>query len=137
MCDLIRFLLIAVVIGTLPGCGGGPSPAKGGTPGKLTFGSDVSSDLKVTIFRTESGVFQSLGFGTTSTDGSFILYRSGAAEPLWLEPGDYRFTLESIGPPVQFPPKFLQPESTPLKVTWTSDMTTLLLDAPEELISQD
>lgn len=136
MCDLIRILVLAVVFGTLPGCGG-PAPAEGGTPGKLTFGSDVSSDIQITVHQRVSGGFQELGFGNTSADGSFILYKSGAKEPLWLEPGDYRFTLESIGPPVQFPEELQEPNSTPLKVTWTSDMTSLLLDLPRELIAQE
>ena len=136
MLRLIRVLLLAVVLVALPGCGGGPSPSKGGTPGKLTFGSNVSSDIKVTIHRNAASGFEELGFANTAADGSFVLYNLGATEPLWLEPGDYAFTLESIGPPVEFPEEFVKPESTPLKVTWTSDMTSVSLDAPPELLTE-
>ena len=126
MLKMIRVILLAVVLVALPGCGGGPSPSKGGTPGKLTFGSNVSSDIKVTIHRDAASGFEELGFANNS----------GATEPLWLEPGDYAFTLESIGPPVEFPGEFVKPESTPLKVTWTSDMTSISLEAPPELLTE-
>jgi hypothetical protein len=136
MLTFIKVFALAVAVVVLPGCGGGASPAKGGTPGKLTFGSAVSSDIKITIHRSAAGGFEELGFANTAVDGSFVLYNSGATEPLWLESGDYAFTLESIGPPVEFPDEFTKPDSTPLKVTWTSDMTSISLDAPPELLAE-
>jgi hypothetical protein len=134
MLMFIRCLIISVVPAILAGCGGGSSPAKGGTPGTLAFGANVSSDIRVTIHRRASGGFEVLGFANTAADGTFVLYNSGATEPLWLEPGNYAFTLESIGPPIEFPKEFTQPESTPLKVKWESDMSSIRLDAPPELL---
>ena len=80
--------------------------------------------------------FQPIGFGNTAVDGSFLLYTPGADGPLWLEPGDYVFTLESLGPPVQFPDVYVNAETSPLKVTWSREMQTLALKAPESLITQ-
>ena len=134
MLTFIRGIILTVAVVVLAGCGGGSAPAKGGTPGTLTFGSNVSSDIRVSIHRSVSGGFEVLGFANTAADGTFVLYNSGATEPLWLEPGDYAFTLETIGPPVEFPEEFTRPESTPLKVTWASDMSSIRLDAPPELL---
>lgn len=134
MLTLIRIFVVTVLAAVLAGCGSGTTSAQGGTPGKLTFGSNVSSDIRITIYHSVAGGFQELGFANTTGDGSFVLYNSGATEPLWLEPGDYVFTLESIGPPVQFPKDFLKPESTPLKVNWTSEMDSINLETPEELL---
>ena len=134
MLTFIKGLALSAVVAMLVGCGGGASPAKGGTPGTLTFGSNVSSDIRVTLHRSAAGGFEVLGFANTAADGTFVLYNSGATEPLWLEPGDYAFTLETIGPPVEFPKEFTRPESTPLKVKWESDMSSIRLDAPPELL---
>jgi hypothetical protein len=76
-----------------------------------------------------------VGFGTTDNAGHFELLTPDGQAALYLEPGNYTFTLESVGPPVQFPEEYLQPETTPLKVTWTADMSSLDLVAPEELIA--
>ena len=134
MLTFIRGPALSAVVAVLAGCGGGSAPAKGGTPGTLTFGANVSSDIRVTIHRSVAGGFEVLGFANTAADGTFVLYNSGATEPLWLEPGDYAFTLETIGPPVEFPKAFTRPESTPLKVKWESDMSSIRLDAPPELL---
>ena len=131
-----QILAVAVVVIAVSGCGSGTSPAKGGTPGKLTFGSDVSSYIRITIHRSGASGFEQLGFANTAADGSFVLYNSLATEQLWLEPGDYVFTLESIGPPVQFPKAYVKPESTPLKVTWNSEMNSINLDMPPKLLEK-
>ena len=128
-------LIIAILIaGFLCGCSGSRSPAKGGTAGALMFGPEVTSDILVTVYKKNDNGFQSIGFGTMAVNGSFILYNNGATEPLWLEPGDYKFTLESIGPPIKFPAPYLKPESSPLHVNWNSDMTSLVLQAPGNLL---
>jgi hypothetical protein len=48
---------------------------------------------------------------------------------LWLPPGEYRITLESIGPPIQIPKAYTLAESTPLKASWTATDETLKLEA--------
>ncbi len=117
------------------GCDSATVPAKGGTSGTLKFGADVTSDIVVTVHQSIGGQFSPVGFGTTIQDGSFILYNAGATEPFWLEPSDYVFTLESIGPPVRFPKEYLSPKTTPLKVTWTAEMKSVDLEAPQKLIA--
>jgi hypothetical protein len=130
----LKFITPMLIAGFLGGCSGATSPAKGGTAGALMFGPEVTSDILVTVYQKNDTGFQSIGFGTTAVNGSFILYNTGATEPLWLEPGDYKFTLESIGPPVRFPAPYTTPESSPLHVNWNSDMTSLVLQAPENLL---
>lgn len=131
----LRLLLTAISLHCLVGCGSATVPAEGGTTGSLKFGPEVTSDIVVTVHQQNGGQFSAIGFGTTIQDGSFILYKTGATEPLWLEPGDYVFTLESIGPLVQFPDEYLEPKATPLKITWTADMKSADLEAPQELIA--
>lgn len=130
----LKFITPMLMAGFLCGCSGATSPAKGGTAGALMFGPEVTSDILVTVYKKSDIGFQSIGFGTTAVNGSFILYNNGATEPLWLEPGDYAFTLESIGPPVKFPAPYQKPESSPLHVNWNSEMPSLVLQAPENLL---
>ena len=132
----LKFALLAVSFHCLVGCGSATAPAEGGTTGILKFGANVTSDIVVTVHQQNGGQFSAIGFGTTIQDGSFILYKPGATEPLWLEPGEYVFSLESIGPPIQIPAEYQKAESTPLKITWTSDMKSLNLEAPEKLLNQ-
>jgi len=116
------------------GCSGSPAPAKGGTPGTLTFADGVTSDINVTVNQAIDGGFQQTGFGTTGLEGAFVLYQMGAAGPLWLEPGDYVFTLESIGPPITFPKEDRSPQTTPLKITWNADSKSVDLTVPQKML---
>jgi hypothetical protein len=86
------------------------------------------------VHRKEGAAFQQLGFGTTDGVGKFFLVKTGGQEALMLEPGEYSVTLEPVGPQIAFPPIYLQPEKSPLKSTWNADMTSLDLNAPEELL---
>jgi hypothetical protein len=91
----------------------------------------VLSDVQLQIYKAEGNNFQPVGFGVTKLDGSFALFEPGARGPLWLMPGTYRCTLQSIGAPVAFPKEYQNPETTPLTFTWTSDRKQLHLVAPE------
>jgi hypothetical protein len=127
-----RVFLLTVSL--LAGCSDAPAPATGGTPGTLTFGDGVTSDINITVHRSSAGSFQPIGFGLTDVEGKFILYQTGAAGPLWLEPGDYVFTLESVGPSITFPKEYLSPLSTPLNLSWTADSTSADLKVSQKLL---
>lgn len=122
-------------VSLLNGCSDGPIPATGGTPGTLKFGDGVTSDINITVHRNSAGSFQPIGFGLTDIEGKFILYQTGAAGPLWLEPGDYAFTLESVGPSIAFPKEYLSPLLTPLKLSWTADSKSADLTTSQKLLS--
>jgi hypothetical protein len=130
-------LILAVFLFTvslLSGCSDAPAPATGGTPGTLTFGDGVTSDINITVHRSSAGSFHPIGFGLTDVEGKFILYQTGAAGPLWLDPGDYVFTLESVGPAIAFPKEYLRPQSTPLKLSWTADSKSADLTLSQKLL---
>lgn len=57
----------------------------------------------------------------TAADGSFRLATDLDVEPLWLEPGDYRVTLESVGSPVAIPAEYGDVDRTPLRIHWNDD----------------
>lgn len=118
----------------LTGCSDAAAPTTGGTPGSLTFADGVTSDINITVHRNSTGSFQAIGFGLTDVEGKFVLYQTGAAGPLWLEPGDYVFTLESVGPSIAFPKEYLSPQSTPLKLIWTTDSTSADLTVSQKLL---
>lgn len=124
-------LLLTATI--LCGCSNGPTPATGGTRGTLTFADGVTSDISITVHRNSAGSFQPIGFGLTDVEGKFMLYQTGAVGPLWLEPGDYVFTLESVGPPIAFPKEYLNPQSTPLKLSWTAESASADLSISQKL----
>ncbi|MFO0978767.1 MAG: hypothetical protein U0996_20335 [Planctomycetaceae bacterium] len=126
---------ILFAVSLLLGCDSGPSPAKGGTHGTLKFGDAVTSEIVVTVQKANGTSFEVVGFGTTQPDGSFVLYKPGASEPLFLEPGKYSCTLESVGPPVKLPKEFLDASRSPLTVEWTADSKALDLTAPAKILS--
>ena len=129
---LNRFITL-ILVGSLLGCSE-PTVSKDGSIGTLKFGTQTLGDICVVVHKKEGSAFQQLGFGTTDGTGMFFLLKTGGREALILEPGDYTFTLEPVGPQIAFPPVYLQPEKSPLKSTWTADMTSLDLNAPEELL---
>src|SRR5262245_36355928 len=95
-----RFWLLFGVLAVLPAGCGGVHPVVGGTPGSLHAGDDFLSDIQVTVYQTEGGLMQAVGFGVTDHDGAFELATNGARGPLRLAPGEYRCTLESAGAPL-------------------------------------
>ena len=129
---LNRFITL-ILVSSLLGCSE-PTVSKDGSIGTLKFGTQTLGDICVGVHKKEGSAFQQLGFGTTDGTGMFFLLKTGGQEALILEPGDYTFTLEPVGPQIAFPPVYLQPEKSPLKSTWTADMTSLDLNAPEELL---
>jgi hypothetical protein len=131
----MKYVAVCWLLICLSGCGSSSTPAVGGTPGSLKFGTTVTSDIRLSVHLNQSGSFLSTGFATTASDGSFVLYSPDAKAPLWLEPGEYSFTLESIGPSLQLPDAYKKPELSPLKITWTSDMKSVDLEVPEKLLA--
>lgn len=79
---------------------------------------ELMSDIQVTVHKVEGATSETVGFGVTGAEGAFQLMTNGAQGPLWLTPGEYRFTLESAGAPVPIPKQYGQAASTSLKVTW-------------------
>lgn len=73
-----------------------------------------------------------IGFGVTDAAGGFELVTNGARGALWLIPGEYRFTLESAGAPVQFANDYARAETTPLRVSWSDGdgILDLEVDSP-------
>lgn len=112
-------LLLILASGSLVTTGCGPRSVKGGTQGILIVNDEAWPDLQLTVHQWEENSGEIIGFAVTKGDGSFELLLNGAEGPLWLTPGDYRFTLETVGPPMKIPKIFTQPETTPLKINWT------------------
>ncbi len=123
--------LILAAASAMPGCGGA-HPVVGGTRGVLRMGDELTSDIQVTVHQVDGDATRPVGFGVTALDGSFELVTNGAHGPLWLSPGEYRFTLESAGSPVPLPTEFARPESTPLAVAWSTDDCDLDLEIVQQ-----
>ncbi len=111
-------------------CGCGAKSVPGGTKGVLLVGGSPMSELQINVYAITNGMPQAIGFGVTAEDGSFLLYQTGASSGLWLTPGEYRFTLESVGAPTVIPNEFTSAATTPWKVQWTGTEPTLNLDLP-------
>lgn len=96
-------------------------PAKrstpGGTAGVLSLKSGQPlADIQLGVF-AESGADELLGTGVSGLDGSFALRDPQAQRPLWLEPGKYKLTLESVGTvPIRLPAAWGKPAKTPLRM---------------------
>ena len=128
-----EMLVLLLVAAALPACGG-VKPVAGGTQGTLKVAGQLLSDIQVTVHQVEGGPAHPVGFGTTIADGTFELVTNGAQGPLWLDAGEYRFTLESAGAPVQFPKEYTHADTTPLKRTWAGGDGDLELEVPTAVI---
>ena len=129
MLQKLRWFVLLAFVAALPSCGG-VKPVTGGTTGVLHAGDDFLSEFQVTVHEVEGSSTRPIGFGVTGPDGSFELVTNGAHGALWLSPGEYRCTLESAGAPVQFPKEYAQPNTTPLKISWSAGDEELDLEVP-------
>jgi hypothetical protein len=121
----------AALIGLLSLAGCTVHSVAGGTTGQLQIGDEPMSEIQITVYRVAGGEPEPIGLAVSNTDGEFQLLTNGAQGALWLEPGEYRFTLESIGPPIQFSREYTRPETTPLSVDWSADQAELELIVPQ------
>lgn len=123
--------LVLLVIGLIAGCDR-VRPVTGGTPGVLHIPEQVASDLQLNVFREDGGAWQEIGFGTTRDGGRFELLLPKGAGPLRLEPGKYRFTVETAGSELVLPDECAQIATTPLRVEWggTEPHLDLTLNLP-------
>lgn len=128
MSSTLKSLALVVVASTLAGCGA--RPVTGGTKGVLRYAGKSLSDIQVTIYQLEGGSPKLVGFGVTANDGSFRLMRNLASGALWLSPGEYCCTLESVGMPIRLPKEYASAETTPLKVSWSTADKSLNLEVP-------
>ena len=129
----VRLLWTAVALlgPLLVGCG--PSPVVGGTSGVLRAGGEPLGDIQVTVYQPKDAAWQPIGFADTAIDGTFRLLLSGAAGPLELAPGEYRFTLQSVGAPVIVPKELTDVGTTPLRASWNNEQAQLTLSLPKKL----
>ncbi len=64
--------------------------------------------------------------------GRFELRNLKADQALWLEPGSYSFTLESIGNPMKIPLQYRDPIKTPLKYDSVDAKLPITLEITEK-----
>ena len=129
--EAMRYIALFIVCSQLflSGCGTERSHDVGGTAGSLVAGELPLPDFEIKVYKTSSTV--PLGLGTTGKDGKFQLMQPKGEGPLWLEPGDYAFTLESLGPASPpMSPTYTNASKTPLKVSWKVDDKSLSLKIP-------
>lgn len=86
---------LVFLLGICVGCGA-MKPVPGGTTGVVRTGADRLADIQVQVYAAAST--ELLGTGVSTVDGTFALREPGARGPLWLPAGDYRITVESVGP---------------------------------------
>lgn len=101
----------------------------GGTRGVLRRAGTGLREVQIHVHR--DGEPTPIGFGISTEGGTFELYQPGARGPLHLAPGDYAFTLESVGPePIPLPRETGDPQRTPLRKSWTDTDVSLELNLP-------
>lgn len=112
------------------GCGQNPGLVEGGTAGSLVAGETPVPDVEVKFYALGSST--PMGFGATNHEGKFRLVLPKGEGPLWLSPGDYVFTLESLGPaPPPLLPAYSSASKSPLKATWKAGDQSLDLKIPK------
>ena len=122
-------LLISACLLAMSGCEDSSAKVAGGTPGSLVAGETPVPDFEVKVFEVGSSIL--LGVGTTGHDGKFQLVRPNGDGPLWLYPGEFAFTLESLGPAApRLAVVYANATKTPLKVKWNAQVKSLDLKIP-------
>ncbi len=128
MRNCIAFVILCLLFQA--GCEPSPSLVEGGTAGSLMAGETPVPDVEVKIYAV--GDSTPLGFGATNHEGKFRLVSPKGEGPLWLTPGDYVFTLESLGPvPPPLPAAYTNASKSPLKATWKEGDLALDLKIPK------
>ncbi|MBS0206454.1 MAG: hypothetical protein JSS49_26500 [Planctomycetes bacterium] len=127
--SIVRVSIIAILV-TVAGCGR-PRGVTGGTEGVLHAGGERLADIQLTILEVEGSTTKPIGFAQTRADGTFRLVTDGARGPLRLHAGEYRYTIESAGSPLQIPSELMKSKTTTLKFTWTDGDRMLDLNIPE------
>jgi len=129
---MYRFLSLGMLVLFL-GCG--PRPTTGGTPGTFQYGGLPRVDVQIQLHRQPSQ--EHVGFGVTTADGKFQLISPDAKGPLFLSPGEYSITLESVGTdPVLFPTEYTSPTTTPLRHVWSASDTSLDIQIPAPTLNE-
>jgi hypothetical protein len=118
---------LAMTMGTA-GCSGDKS-VPGGTKGRVTVDGQPWPEIQVTVYRNESNDSLKLGFGVTREGGLVELLAEDAEGPLWLTPGEYVVTAESIGPPLKIAPDCHDDRKSPLRLI-IADGEPFTLDVP-------
>lgn len=120
---VLAFLLS---ISLIVGCG--ERNVTGGTPGTLTIAGEKLPEIRLDFHRIEGDKIETVGFAVTNAAGEFRLLKPGATGKLYLPDGEYRITIESIGPEINLPVEYLAPKLTPLQLSWKSSTPELKLD---------
>ena len=113
----------------MQGCRSAASATEPGTPGILTLADQPCADFEVRVYR--AGQSAPLGVGLTGLDGRFGLINPDGAGPCWLTPGEYKVSIESIGPgALELPSTYSDPQNTPLNITWKAEDSQLTIALP-------
>ena len=108
---LVGLLLLSICV---TGCSNSATPITGGTNGTLTSGGIALSQMQINVFSDTTA--EPLGRGYVDAKGNFSLVDQRLEGPLVLQPGLYRFTVESLGAEVAIPREYTDPAKTPLKI---------------------
>lgn len=125
----IVFTLLACMF---TGCGTPPA-IPGGTPGKLHTAGQPLGDVRITVFDHEG---HPQAFAVSDRQGNFQLRQESTLEGVHLQPGSYRFTIESTGEfRMLWPKVYRSPEKSPLKINWNAEQSEIDLDVPAPKMS--
>lgn len=92
----------------------------------LTTDGHPLSQVELTVYKDDPFSGEILGFGAVCSDGTFELIDASRSEKLLLEPGKYRFTIESVGAEITVPKKYGDPKETILCARAASDEAIVL-----------
>lgn len=113
-CRILLVLTLSALL--MEGCGK-PQEIPGGTPGIVRVDEKGLPDVQVTAYRANTDQKREpVAIGISGRSGEFVLRNLNTLEAVWIEPGEYRFTVESIGEiHIPWSPEFRNPERTPLR----------------------
>ncbi|MCA9090889.1 MAG: hypothetical protein KDA90_19885 [Planctomycetaceae bacterium] len=125
----ISWLIVLPVFAALAGGCSETPELPGGTRGIILVQRMPMADIQVNIY--QDGTEGPIAFGISECDGHFELRLPRTLEAVWLQPGHYRMTVESVGEHfIRWAPHFSDPANTPLQQHWSGDADEFLVEIP-------
>ncbi len=143
------FSLLTAILCMSLGCGRSHRSTAGGTPGQVVtasghplidvlvrFHSHSEAQSAEKDDAQEAKMAEGIAMGSTDLGGNFRLTTPDAKSAVWLTPGRYRVTIESMGSVPYFWNESLNdPRQTPLFLDWNGQPEQIELQVPDPIES--
>lgn len=92
------------------------------------------ADVQITLSKSVGETKSIVGTGVSRMDGRFELFLPDGTGPLWLDPGEYIVTAESVGStPLVWEEPIGDVLLSPIRLNWVGPERDLIIELPDPL----